>query len=422
MCHIRIIAAHPCLMQDLTKRPEDSQAATVAAQAPEPQRQPASTASPWAGAASAAVPALQVPPSSPAQQVQPPAQSGAAWAPRQPVPTQGDFPALHLPKAAATPAAVIPAALSAVAAKAGPVRTAGGAGSSSGVGQAGTPVSATPSSSGSKLSLKDFIRSDHGGRAATPGGGAGKAGGKATSWDGRGHSRQGGGAGDGGVTATPGSARVCWLEELGIGDYVAVEPLAATPGADHVSDGPPGAEHASQGFIEEILTDEPYQPKGVLVRLHDNTLGYAVQLVAKRGPAAAEAAKAHARWLRERHQGNGDGSGGANTIFAPRLGQSKSHGGSSQQLQRATSHDSSVPGRQGSADGRPGPAAGAGAGADTAAVHQQDAAAWGTWEVYVQQYGEALTSAVLEDCGGDVHQALRTLEVSLEHTHVKQFC
>lgn len=351
--------------------------------------------------------------------MQPQAQSGAAWAPRQPVPAQGDFPALHLPKAAAAPAAVVPAALSAVTAKAGPVRTVGGAGSGSGVGQAGTPVSAAPSSSGSKLSLKDFIRSDHGGKAATPGGGAGKAGNKAPPRDGR-HSSQGGGTGDGGVTGTPGSARVCWLEELGIGDYVAVEPLAATPSADHVSDGLPGAEHTSQGFIEEILTDEPYQPKGVLVRLHDNTLGYAVRLVAKRGPAAAEAAKAHARRLRERHEGSGDGSGGANDIFAPRLGQSKSHGGSSQQLQRATSHDSSAPGRQGSADGRAGPATGAGAAADTAAVHQQDAAAWGTWEVYVQQYGEALTSAVLEDCGGDVHQALRTLEVSLNHISTEE--
>ncbi len=69
------------------------------------------------------------------------------------------------------------------------------------------------------------------------------------------------------------------------------------------------------------MVEDEYQPQGLLVRLHDDTMGHATRLLARRGPAAAAAAAAYARSLRGdgaqgeglwggRGGGRGDGRGG----------------------------------------------------------------------------------------------------------------
>jgi hypothetical protein len=70
-----------------------------------------------------------------------------------------------------------------------------------------------------------------------------------------------------------------------------------------------------QGFAQELLVDDTYQPEGLLVRLHDDTMGRVARVVARRGKAAADAARAYAR--ERRGSGSDDGGGGGVPSVAP---------------------------------------------------------------------------------------------------------
>ena len=120
--------------------------------------------------------------------------------------------------------------------------------------------------------------------------------------------------------------------------------------------------------------DDDYQPQGILVRLHSDLMGHAVRLVARRGPEAAAVASAHSK-----QQRRGRSSSGA--------------------VDGLQAGPASVP----SSD----PAA-----AEAAALMVEDDGNLAeTWQQLELQYGAALTSCVLEDCGGDMRSAVATLKV-----------
>ena len=127
--------------------------------------------------------------------------------------------------------------------------------------------------------------------------------------------------------------------------------------------------------VIQILVEDDYQTEGVLVRLHDNMMGNIVRLVGRKGPEAAAAAASYAK----RSDGEEDKLFlGAQKHFAALSGPSSPHESFAEDVPPAALEASSL----------------------------QSA-----WSECQQLYGESLTACVLEDCGGDMERALKTLRV-----------
>ena len=122
------------------------------------------------------------------------------------------------------------------------------------------------------------------------------------------------------------------------------------------------------------MVEDDFQDAGVLVRLHNDSMGHITCLKGKKGPAAAAAAALYAKQLRGDLDDslllsrNKRSAGGAATTPA----------GMSVASETFTAEDS---------------------------VNSD-------WKEYEKQYGTALMACILEDSGGDVERAIATLQVS----------
>ena len=130
--------------------------------------------------------------------------------------------------------------------------------------------------------------------------------------------------------------------------------------------------------------DDEYQAQGILVRLHDDTMGHVLRLVAKTGHEAAAAASAYSRRSKGDEKVFDDMSKTDSSVNAdPPLTDDAALGLEDRGLLQP--FDS--PNEAGSL------------------IRDDD------WRRCEQQYGESLTACILEDCGGDVSRALQTLHV-----------
>ena len=187
----------------------------------------------------------------------------------------------------------------------------------------------------------------------------------------------GGGSGGGNLE------RVTLLEDVQVGDTVLVCPLASGLPPRSAPAGGNGIVHVSlggerdslvEGVVEEVIVErvgEDFQPRGVLVRLADDTLGHVVRCT-------------------------GGGSAG------PRGGSAGPGGGS------AGPESAGPRGVSAGACRSVGPR---GAEAAQASVAEASVESLEVWVRLQKQFGEAICSAVLEDCGASVEEAVAVLEV-----------
>ncbi|KAJ9526798.1 hypothetical protein QJQ45_017456 [Haematococcus lacustris] len=185
------------------------------------------------------------------------------------------------------------------------------------------------------------------------------------------------------VAAPPGAGVVQWVSEVAVGDLAEVLPLAvATASTNSAGSSGDDINTCVQGVVDELVVDDMFQPQGVLVRLEDNTLGH-VRCGQKEPAAVAPAA------------GRSDSKavGGIKVIRAAGL----------------ATKDGAVPkvkAKQGKGVGGKGRGSKLGQPAE-----EEDAAAQlALWQSMQRVYGESITHAILEDCGGCLSRAIAVLQ------------
>ncbi|GAX73309.1 hypothetical protein CEUSTIGMA_g763.t1 [Chlamydomonas eustigma] len=203
---------------------------------------------------------------------------------------------------------------------------------------------------------------------------------------------------------------VTWLKDLAVGDYVLVDPLSA------MAKGNKGIPDLPQGFVEEILVEDEYQPKGLLVRLHEDTIGHVVKLLGRRGPEAAAAAAAYMRYIRDKED-----EVHFSTLGGPvsRNGTSLRPSGSSASLLNGQDYKrTSLDGKQEEKGGNTAISMAAMTDENVLdnnnGVEEEKSEGWQQWGYYVECFGESLASAILADCNKDIDLAIRTLEAQSE--------
>lgn len=123
----------------------------------------------------------------------------------------------------------------------------------------------------------------------------------------------------------------------------------------------------------QVMVEDDFQQAGVLVRLHNDSMGHIIRMIGKKGPAAAAAATLHAKQLR------GD------LTESLLLSRDKPSGTPAEALDKALT--------------------------DPPITFEDSINV--SWKEYEQQYGAALTACILDDSGGNMELAISTLQVWL---------
>ncbi|KAJ9527688.1 hypothetical protein QJQ45_025969 [Haematococcus lacustris] len=225
------------------------------------------------------------------------------------------------------------------------------------------------------------------------------------------------------VAAPPGAGVVQWVSEVAVGDLAEVLPLAvATASTNSAGSSGDDINTCVQGVVDELVVDDMFQPQGVLVRLEDNTLGHVRRVVNPQhrqnqqawptlglpSPAARPAGTQKATPasltapLGQKEP----------AAVAPAAGRSDSKAVGGIKVIRAAglaTKDGAVPkvkAKQGKGVGGKGRGSKLGQPAE-----EEDAAAQlALWQSMQRVYGESITHAILEDCGGCLSRAIAVLQ------------
>ncbi|GFH09503.1 hypothetical protein HaLaN_04660 [Haematococcus lacustris] len=227
------------------------------------------------------------------------------------------------------------------------------------------------------------------------------------------------------AAAPPRAGVVQWVSEVAVGDLAEVLPLAVATGSTN-SAGSSGDDvnTSVQGVVDELVVDDMFQPQGVLVRLEDNTLGHVRRVVNPQhrqnqqawptlglpSPAARPASTQKATPA-SLSAPSGQKEPAA---VAPAAGRSDSKAVGGIKVIRAAglaTKDGAVPkvkAKQGKGVGGKGRGSKLGQPAE-----EEDAAAQLVlWQSMQRVYGESITHAILEDCGGCLSRAIAVLQLS----------
>ncbi|GBF89088.1 hypothetical protein Rsub_01805 [Raphidocelis subcapitata] len=201
-------------------------------------------------------------------------------------------------------------------------------------------------------------------------------------------------------SSSSGECPVLYAGAVRVGDWALVAPFIEEEALD---DAGRRALVMREGWVKELLLDDPYQPDGVLVLLSDGTIGNVQSVsdprvaqltalvtgcidddVTAAAAAAPERPAAGRRVLKTRRA---RGAGGGAAASPPAAG-------------------------PGAGLGAAGPAASGGAAA--AGAGGDDLQLWREFERLQAAHGEALCAAVLEACGGDFAAAIREIRGQAE--------
>lgn len=222
-------------------------------------------------------------------------------------------------------------------------------------------------------------------------------------------------------SSSSGDGPVVYASAVHAGDWALVAPLLEEAAVDNSG---LSAVVMREGWVKDVVAHDPYQPKGVLVLLHDNTLGHVQQisdprvaqldgLVAGSDPLVGADADAGAA----REGGARPPTGGGARVAS-------SSGGGSKVVVKAKKHRAAGGSGGGSAGDlllMPAATAAAAPGCDKqqllcalsagagAAPGRDDQSLWREFEELQAQHGEALCSAILEGCDNDFEAAIRTI-------------